>query len=355
MTETESSRQCNHDHWQPSHDYRPLELGSERQAWRVMVLTGLTMLVEIAAGYWYNSMALLADGWHMASHMVAIGLTALAYLLARRYAQDSRFAFGTWKIEVLAGFASALLLVLVAAMILGESLWRLWRPQAIDFDMALWVAVIGLLVNLASAWLLSGQHDHGHAHHRDHDHSHARHHHGHAHGHAHGGRDLNRHAAYLHVLTDALTSVAAIVALLGGKFLGWTWLDALMGVVGALIIGFWGKGLLIDAGKVLLDREMDSPLVARVRATLESEPDTEVTDLHLWRVGRAQYACILSVVTHGDCSADRYKACLAAFRELVHVTVEVNRCATGRPGSGAPSLSNVPPAQGDAKSYSSMG
>jgi cation diffusion facilitator family transporter len=286
------------------------------------------MLVEIAAGYAFNSMALLADGWHMASHMLAIGLTALAYLLARRYADDRRFAFGTWKVEVLAGFASAILLLVVIAMLAVESLWRLWRPQVIAFDLALAVAVIGLLVNLASAWLLRDQHQHSHGHAHDHDHDHE---HEHMHMHAAAGRDLNRHAAFLHVLADALTSVAAIIALLGGLLFGWSWLDPLMGVVGALIIALWAKGLLIETAKVLLDREMDSPVVARVRAALAQEPDTELADLHLWRVGRAQFACIVSVVTHGGSSADRYKARLTGIRELVHVTVEVNRCGQGGP------------------------
>jgi len=307
--------ECNHQRWRSEHRYRPLASGAERQAWLVTALTGATMLVEVFAGYWFNSMALLADGWHMASHTLAIGLSALAYLLARRYADDPRFAFGTWKIEVLAGFASAVLLVAVVASMLFESLWRLWSPQAIAFDQALAVAVLGLLVNLLSAWLL---HDgHGHAHH-DHDHDHD-----HAHGH---GEDLNRKAAFLHVLTDALTSLAAIVALLGGKLLGWHWLDPLIGVLGALVIGLWVKGLLLQTGKVLLDREMDSPLVQQLRGHLERLDDTEVADLHLWRVGSAQYACIIHLVTHGGASADHYKAQLAGFPQLVHVTVEVNRC-----------------------------
>ncbi len=322
---------CNHSRWEPSHDYRPLETTAERQAWRVAALTGVTMLVEIVAGYAFNSMALLADGWHMASHMLAIGLTALAYLLARRYANDPRFAFGTWKIEVLAGFASALLLVVVVAMLAFESLWRLLQPQTIAFDMALWVAVVGLLVNLVSAWLLRDSHDHAHGHGHDQHagaHAHGDHDHDHDHDHAApAGKDLNRHAAFIHVLADALTSVAAILALLGGMLLGWDWLDPLMGVIGAVIIGVWAKGLLIETGKVLLDREMDSPVVERVRTALAQEVDTELADLHLWRVGRAQFACIVSVVTHGDSSADRYKARLAGIAELVHVTVEVNRCA----------------------------
>jgi len=312
---------CNHAQWQPPHDYRPLERRSERQTWAVVILTGLTMLLEITAGYWFNSMALLADGWHMASHMVAIGLAALAYLLARRYAADHRFTFGTWKIEVLAGFASALLLVVVALFMIGESLLRFWAPAAIGFDEALVVAVVGLLVNLLSAWLLRDQHDHGHG---DDAHSHAER--GHAHAHGAPGKDLNRHAAFIHVLTDALTSVAAIIALLGGKLFGWGWLDPAMGIIGALVILVWARGLLRDTAKALLDREMDDPLVGKVREALERVPDTEVTDLHLWRVGRSQYSCILSVVTHQPHTADRYKAALQPFAQLVHITAEVNRC-----------------------------
>ena len=305
---------CNHSQWRPSHDYRPLEKGAEERTWAVVLLTGLTMIAEIASGYLFNSMALLADGWHMASHMVAIGMSAIAYMLARRYAHDRRFAFGTWKVEVLAGFASALVLVMVALAMIGESLLRLWTPAPISFDEALWVAAIGLVVNLCSAWLLREQ-PHHHAHHdHDHDHDHK------------PGKDLNRHAAFIQVLTDALTSVAAIVALLGGKFFGWGWLDPLMGIVGALIILVWAKGLLRETTRVLLDREMDDPLVGQVQARLECVPDTEVVDLHLWRVGRAQYGCIFSVVTHQPYTADHYKAQLAGFPRLVHVTAEINRC-----------------------------
>jgi cation diffusion facilitator family transporter len=323
-------RECDHLRWEQSHDYRPLESTAERQAWLVAALTGATMLVEILAGYWFNSMALLADGWHMASHMVAISLTALAYLLARRYARDQRFAFGTWKIEILAGFASAVLLLVVIVIMAVESVWRLWQPTTIGFDQALWVAGVGLLVNLASAWLLRDRHEHAHGHGHAHPHAHA---HSHEpslaepeHSAPGAGRDLNRHAAFIHVLADALTSVAAILALFGGKVFGWNWLDPCMGLVGAVIIGVWVKGLLLETGKVLIDREMDDPLVARVRHSLEQLEDTEVSDLHLWRVGRAQFACIVSVVTHGSRSAEVYKAGLKPFGELVHVTVEVNRC-----------------------------
>ncbi|MFG3454299.1 CDF family Co(II)/Ni(II) efflux transporter DmeF [Stutzerimonas stutzeri] len=313
--------ECNHSRWAPSHEYRPLEKGAERQTWAVVVLTGLTMAAEIVAGHLFNSMALLADGWHMASHMVAIGMAAVAYVLARRYANDRRFAFGTWKIEVLAGFASAVLLVVVALMMIVESLSRFWSPAQIGFNEALWVAVVGLLVNMVSAWLLRDQHDHHHAHHdHDHDHDHDQS------DSAAPGRDLNRHAAFIHVLTDGLTSIAAIIALLGAKYFGWNWLDPLMGIIGAMVILIWAKGLLGETGKALLDREMDNPLVQRVRRQLEAIPDTEVTDLHLWRVGRAQFSCIVTIVTHRNHTADRYKAELAGFSELVHVTAEVNRC-----------------------------
>ena len=319
---------CNHQQWQSSHHFRPAASTAERQAWLVVALTGLTMLVEILAGYWFNSMALLADGWHMASHMVAIGLAALAYAFARRHANDQRYAFGTWKVEVLAGFTSAVLLAVVVTLMAFESILRLWQPADIGFDQALWVAVIGLLVNLASAFLLREHHDHGHGHphgsvhaHHDHDREHAG-----MISPADGGRDLNRHAAFIHVLADALTSVAAIVALLGGKYFGWNWLDPLMGLVGALIIGIWARGLLLDTARVLLDREMDDPLVEEVREALAEEADAELVDLHLWRVGQAQYACIVSLVTHGEGSADGYKARLREFSQLVHVTVEVNRC-----------------------------
>ena len=305
---------CNHSRWHPSHQYRPLEQSAEKRTWAVVLLTGLTMVAEIASGYLFNSMALLADGWHMASHMVAIGMSACAYVLARRFAHDRRFAFGTWKIEVLAGFSSALVLVMVALIMIGESLLRFWMPIRIGFDEALWVAVIGLVVNLWSAWLLREQ-PHHHAHHdHDHDHDHK------------PGRDLNRHAAFIHVLTAALTSVAAIIALLGGKYFGWGWLDPLMGIVGALIILISAKGLLRDTTNALLEREMDDPLVQQVQARLECVPDTELVDLHLWRVGRAQHGCIFSVVTHRPYSADHYKAQLAVFPTLVHVTAEVNRC-----------------------------
>lgn len=323
---------CNHSRWEPSHDYRPPETRSERQAWRVTALTGATMLVEIAAGYAFNSMALLADGWHMASHMLAIGLTALAYLLARRYADDPRFAFGTWKIEVLGAFSSALLLLVVAFAMVFESLHRLVRPEPIQFGIALGVASIGLGVNLLSAWVLHGRgadshhghaaHGHGHDHHQPHGHDHS---HGHHHGHGHD--DLNLSSAYAHVLTDAMTSVLAIVALAAGLWWGWAWMDPAMGIVGAAVIAWWAKGLIADSARVLLDREMDAPVVQQVRDAIQSDGDAEIADLHVWRVGRASYAAVVSVVARNPLSPDAYRARVCAISSLAHVSIEVNRCA----------------------------
>ena len=315
-----------------SHAFHSSAPQAEQRAWHVVWLTAVMMLVEILAGWWSGSMALLADGWHMASHVVAIGLAALAYRHARRHAGDHRYAFGTWKIEVLGGFASAVLLAAVAVLMAFESLLRLANPVDIAFGEAMGVAAIGLLVNLASAWLL---HDDGHEH-GTHAHE-AAHAHGHGHGHGHDaagcpeagqphahGHDLNHRAAYLHVLADALTSVAAILALAGGEWFGWNWLDPMTGLAGSLIIGVWARGLLIETGRVLLDREMDDPLVGRVRAALEDDSGTRVEDLHLWRIGRRQYACIVAVSDALRLAPATYKARLAGFPQIVHVTVEVN-------------------------------
>lgn len=323
MTDT-AAPPCAH-----SHAFHSAALQAERRAWHVVWLTAAMMVVEIVAGWWSGSMALLADGWHMASHVAAIGLAALAYRHARHHAGDHRYAFGTWKVEVLGGFASAVLLAGIALLMAFESLLRLANPVDIAFGEAMGVAVIGLLVNLASAWLL---HDDGHGHGHDHDHDHGQaHDHGHAHeaqaGHTAGdahGHDLNHRAAYLHVLADALTSVTAIVALAGGAWFGWNWLDPLTGLAGSIIIAVWARGLLVETGRVLLDREMDDPLVGRVRAAIEDGSGTRIEDLHLWRVGRRQYACIVAVRDALRLAPATYKARLAGFPQIVHVTVEVN-------------------------------
>ncbi len=271
------------------------------------------MVVEIVAGLLFRSMAVLSDGWHMSTHAAALGITALAYVIARRSAHDGRYAFGTWKVEVLGGFASAIVLAMVALYMAVESVRRLAQPLQIQYDQALIVAVVGLVVNLVSARLLVGHGEAG-------GHAHA------GHGHAHG--DLNLRAAYLHVLADATTSVLAIVALLGGRFFGWAALDPLMGIVGAAMVSVWAWGLLRDTSRVLLDREMDAGVVGEVREALEADGATHITDLHVWRVGRVQYACVVSLVSDAPRSAEEYKALLRVHEELVHVTVEVATSTT---------------------------
>ena len=317
--------------WRHEHAFDRGNRAGERRTWIVVALTAATMVAEIVAGWLTHSMALLADGWHMATHVVALSVAGVAYRLARRWSADDRFAFGTWKIEVLGAFTSALLLMVVALAMVVESVQRLLRPEAIQFGPALVVAGIGLAVNLASAWVLHGgqshPHDHGHGHdHRDRDHGHEDHHDHHGHGHE-GHQDLNLRSAYAHVLTDALTSVLAIVALAAGLWGGWSWLDPAMGIVGAIVIAWWGKGLIVQSARVLLDREMDAPLVAQVRAAIQTDGDAEIADLHVWRVGRASYAAVLTVVAHDPLTPAAYRARLAGIPALAHVSVEVNRCA----------------------------
>ncbi|MEW5708051.1 MAG: CDF family Co(II)/Ni(II) efflux transporter DmeF [Pseudomonadota bacterium] len=301
--------------WQHEHVFQHGNPAGERNTWRVVVITSVMMVVEIVAGWLFNSMALLADGWHMGTHAVALGVSGVAYVLARRWARDPRFAFGTWKIEVLAAFASAVFLSVVALYVAVESVTRLFRPLPIDYDQALLVAVLGLAVNLLCAWLLRDRHPHAGG-----DPAH-----GHLHRHRHHA-DLNLRSAYLHVLADALTSVLAITALLGGRFLGLRWLDPVIGIVGATVISAWAYGLIRDSSKALLDREMDHPVVERVRRLIEGDGETTISDLHVWRVGRTQYACIVSLVTHMPKTPDEYRERLRHCPELGHVSIEVNPC-----------------------------
>ncbi|MCK2089551.1 CDF family Co(II)/Ni(II) efflux transporter DmeF [Thauera aromatica] len=295
---------------------------AERSTWAVMWITAATMVVEIAAGWWFNSMALLADGWHMSSHAFAIGVSALAYAAARRYAKDRRFAFGTWKIEILGGFASAIFLLGVAAMMVLGSVERLVSPQPIQYKEAIAVALLGLAVNVVCAWILGRAHHHGHDHGHDHSHAHS------AHDHDHHHHDLNLKSAYLHVIADAATSVLAIVALFGGWIYGWSWLDPVMGIAGAVLVAIWAKGLLAETGKVLLDREMDDPVVAEIREAVETGPEdggTRIADLHVWRVGKTAYACAIAVVTHDRAlTPDAVRARLAVHEEIVHSTIEIH-------------------------------
>jgi cation diffusion facilitator family transporter len=317
-----------HDHplerWRHEHDF----LGeqherNERRTRLVIALTLVMMVAEIAAGLFTGSMALLADGWHMATHAGALALSAAAYAYARRHARSSRYVFGTGKVGDLAGFASAVFLAAIAGLIAYESIQHLLARPAIRFDEAIFVAVIGLAVNLASALILGWGHADGHVH----AHAHAEHGHRQAHAHA----DHNLRSAYLHVLADALTSVFAIAALLAGKFLGWAWMDPVCGLVGALVILRWSLGLARDAGAVLLDAECDSELARRVRARLEETSGDRVTDLHVWRVGPGRFAAVASLVSDDAQAPEHYKERLADIACLAHVTVEVNPCPGDHP------------------------
>jgi cation diffusion facilitator family transporter len=310
----------NISNWTHEHVFDEGNLAAERGTRAVMWITAVMMVVEIAAGWWFNSMALLADGWHMSSHAVAIGLSAFAYAAARRHARDPRFAFGTWKIEILGGFASAVFLLGIAALMIWESTSRLLAPQPIHYQEAMFIAAIGLLVNIVSALILGHAHDHHHHDHGHHEHA--------AHDHHH--HDLNLRSAYVHVLADAATSVMAIGALAGGWLYGWSWLDPVMGIAGAMVVAAWAKNLLSATGKVLLDREMDHPVVAEIREVIEqehAEGENVIADLHVWRVGKNAYACAINVVTHDrELTADRVRGWLAVHEEIVHATIEINQC-----------------------------
>lgn len=322
--------------YEHDHAFDSGNTAGERGTWIVVGITAITMVVEIVAGWITGSMALLADGWHMGTHVVALSIAGFSYLLARRWAQDERFAFGTWKIEVLGAFTSALLLGVVALAMAWESAHRLVTPEAINFVPALVVAVGGLVINLISALVLHGGGHHGaqpHSHQGHdpgdgHDHDRGHEHPGHAPA-AHAHHDLNLRSAYIHVMADAFTSVLAIVALSAGLWAGWAWLDPMMGIVGAAVIAWWSKGLLLDSARVLLDREMDSPVVGQIRGAIQSDGDAQISDLHVWRVGRAAYAAVVTVVADEPRTPGEYRARVASIASLVHVSVEVNRCPDG--------------------------
>ncbi len=305
--------------WAHSHDFASSTRHAEAGTRRVLWITLLMMLIEISAGWWFNSMALLADGWHMSSHALAIGLAAFAYSAARRYADDPSFVFGTWKIEILASYTSALFLLAIAALMVAGAVERLITPSPIAYAEALAVAVLGLIVNLVCAViLLRAGHDHDHGHHHDHGHEH---HH-----------DLNLRAAYVHVVTDALTSILAIAALTGGWWQGWSWLDPACALVGAALVALWAKNLLRDSSRILLDREVESPLSTRLRQQLHRfNADLLITDLHLWRVGNGRYAGTLSLLSHDPTLTPlAIRELLANEQALVHLTVEIHPCDTCR-------------------------
>lgn len=299
-----------------SHDFAAISKKGERRTWWVLALTFITMLLEISAGILFGSMALLADGWHMATHVAAFMITLFAYRYSRIHAHDGTFAFSPGKVGVLGGFASSIALGVVALMMLVEALERFLNPRTIHFDEAILVACFGLLVNLICALLLR-EHHHGHDHQHD----------GHAHHH-----DDNLKAAYLHVLADALTSVLAISALLAGKYYAWNWLDPAMGVVGALVISRWSYGLMKEASPMLVDESVTERYKSAIQQAIENDADNRVADLHVWRVGPGHFAVIISVVSHDPKAPSYYKDLLKAFHQLggggrlSHITVEVNRC-----------------------------
>ena len=315
-----------HDHRFGLHQPR----SAERRVKIVTVLTIVTMVVEIAAGYAFGSMALLADGLHMGSHALALGLSALAYLWMRRRAGDARFSLGTGKISALAGYTGALLLLVPVGFMVWESVEKLRAPTAIDFTWAIIVAVIGLAVNGVSAIILShdGEH-HAHGHDHDDDHDHRGHDDDHrsslAHEQPHGG-DQNLRSAYLHVATDMLTSILAIVALLGAAYFGWLWLDPAVGLIGAVVVTWWSIGLLRDGSHMLLDRAAPALMIRRLRHAIEGDSDNRLADLHIWSIGPGIFAAALSVVTHHPKLPDYYKALVPDDLGIRHITIEVNLC-----------------------------
>jgi cation diffusion facilitator family transporter len=302
------------ENWRHSHDFSVNNEKGEQRTFYVLVITAITMVVEIIAGSVYGSMALLADGWHMGTHVAAFLIALFAYRYARRHAHNPAYTFGTGKVNVLGGFASAIALAVVALVMLIESLQRIFAPQVIHFNEAIVVAVIGLVINVISALLLKD--DHGHAHHHDHEHHHHDHHH----------HDHNLRAAYLHVLADAMTSLLAIVALLSGKLWGWNWLDPVMGMVGAVIITRWSYGLLQQTGPILLDASIEEEYQQAIKESIENDADNRISDLHVWKVGANHYAAIIALVTHYPNSTQHYKGLLSRFEKLSHVTIEINEC-----------------------------
>ncbi len=312
-SETLGRRQHSHVFLGPRHEE------NERRTWAVVGLTAAMMIAEIVGGAIFGSMALVADGWHMATHAGALAMAALAYRFARRHAEDERFGFGTGKFGDLAGYSSAMILAMIGLLVGYESAVRLFNPVSIDFDQAIAIAVVGLAVNLASAWLLRAEPSHSHHHHHDH----------------------NLRAAYAHVLADALTSVLAIAALLAGRFFGWAWMDPVMGLVGAVIIAHWAFGLLRSSGAVLLDTVPCERLAAQVKGRLEQGTD-RVADLHLWRLGPGHLGVVASIVAETPQPPDAYKARLAGVAGLSHVTIEVHACPHGTRAASASVASAVP-------------
>jgi cation diffusion facilitator family transporter len=305
------------ERYQHSHDFAPDRAVAERNTRRVIALCAVMMVVEILAGWWYHSMALLADGWHMGTHVAAFLIAAIAYAMARKHRGDRTFSFGTGKIDVLGGYTSAIILGLVALFMIVESVERLFEPLPIHYRESILIGLVGLGVNITSALLLKHDHGpgHGHAHgdHPHHDHDHA------------PGEDLNLKAAYVHVIADAVTSVLAISALLAGRYLGWAWMDPVMGIIGAGVVAQWSWGLLRDTSSILLDRTPVTDLGEEIRKLVEADRDTALADLHVWQVGVGRFSAIVSVVAREPRPPEYYRRALGVHEELCHLTVEVRQ------------------------------
>ncbi len=306
--------------WQHDHDFHSGKKSSETKTLIVVIITLLTMFAEIFVGLLSNSMALLADGFHMGTHAIALGISLVAYMLARMHAKSSGFTFGTWKIEILGAYTSAIVLGIAGLAMIIMSIERFLNPLMIRYNEALLVAVLGLSVNMVCAFILGSGRDHGH----EHDHDKEVHNPGHEHG---SGMDLNLKSAYLHVVADALTSVLAISALLGAKFLKLSWLDPAMGILGAFLILRWAFLLLRDTSRILLDWNRDLSVTKNIREIIEQDSDSKVNDLHVWQVSEGRYACIVSVVTGSGRTYSYYKRLLDSVPGLAHVTVEVLACS----------------------------
>ena len=301
------------EQWQHGHNFFVHREQNEKNTQKVMGLTAVTMVIEIVAGVAFGSMALLADGWHMGTHVAAFLITLFAYSYSRKNANNPDFTFGPGKINVLGGFASAVALAVVALIMAVESVGRFFSPVEIHYGQSILVAVVGLVVNVVSAFLLHGSHGHDH-------------HHGHSHGHENHHEDHNLKAAYFHVLADALTSVLAIVALLFGSLFGWWALDPAMGIVGALVITRWAWGLLKESSAILLDANVKREVREEIKDLVEADADNRVTDIHVWKVGPHHLAALLTLVTHYPRSSGEYKKLLAGFDQLKHITIEVIKC-----------------------------
>lgn len=293
--------------WTHSHQFNLEKKKAEARTKIVVLITLVVMTIEIVAGWYYGSMALFADGWHMMTHAMALGISLFAYVLARKLSNDRRFAFGTWKIEILGAYTSAIVLGIIGIFIVFVSVRRVLNPVVISYDQALVVAMIGLVVNVVCAVILHGGEEHSHNHVEGHEH-----------------RDMNLQSAYLHVIADALTSALAIIALLGAKLYSWNFLDPLMGIIGALLIFRWAYLLIRKTAVILIDREMDEKVVKHITEILQSDESTQVSDIHIWRVSQQKYACLISLVTCEPLSVEYYKSRLHSLHEIDHLTIEVN-------------------------------